>query len=78
MKDVADVLRFLGYRQIRTDAGGDWRPIGAARGRFGTTDRTDILTRKHAATARLVDRETGELVATARKSCPIGAAGGRG
>jgi hypothetical protein len=36
-----------------------------------TTDDVDVITRKRKATARLVDRDTGQLMATARKSCPL-------
>jgi hypothetical protein len=37
-----------------------------------TTDDVDVIGRKWKVTARLVDRETGELVATVRQSCPVG------
>jgi len=73
MKDVQEILEHLGYGEIRpegsTPGAGDWRPVGAVNGRFGTTDETEIIRRKASPTARLVDSETGELVATARKSC---------
>lgn len=79
MKDVIGILDHLGYGELRPETaapGGnpeaaDWRPIEAAGGRFGTTDETHVLTRKRKPTCRLVDRETGRLVATARKSCPL-------
>jgi len=74
MKDVLGI-EHLGYGELRPEEGGpggpDWHPIEVADGRFGTTDETHIITRKRRATARLVDVETGELVATARKSCPL-------
>jgi phage terminase Nu1 subunit (DNA packaging protein) len=73
MKDVLGVLKHLGYGGIRPETTtpdvADWRPIKAVNGRFGTTDETHILTRKQKATCRLVDAETGQLVATARRSC---------
>jgi hypothetical protein len=77
MKDVLRILEHLGYGEARPEDAGGWRPIEDVNGRYGTTDETHIISRKRKATARLVDRDTGQLVATARKSCPIGADGGR-
>jgi hypothetical protein len=79
MKDVLGILEHLGYGELRPDTAapgpeqstGDWRPLSEVNGRFGTTDETHILTRKRKPTCRLVDVETGELVAMARKSCPL-------
>jgi hypothetical protein len=75
MKGIQEILEHLGYGEIRLESAApgapDWRPIEAA-GQLGTTDETKIISRKNSPTCRLVDRETGELVATARKSCPIG------
>jgi len=83
MKGVQEILEHLGYGEIRlegdgpnessqvSDVGGEWAPLSGVDGRFGTTDRTKILSRKNRPTCRLVDRETGRLVATARKSCPL-------
>lgn len=80
MKDVLGILEHLGYGEIRPEDTersasapdvADWRPLSEVNGRFGTTDETHILTRKRKATCRLVDAETGQLVATARKSCPL-------
>jgi len=81
MKDVLGILEHLGYGELRPEEGapergscaGDWRPIEDVNGRLDgvTTDDVDVISRKRKATARLVDRETGELVATARKSCRI-------
>jgi len=67
MHDVKDVLGFLGYDEIRP-AGEEWRPLSEVNGRFGTTDDTDILDTGHEEGLRLRDRETGDLLATARKS----------
>lgn len=79
MKDVQEILEFLGYGEIRLESAApgapDWRPIEVVNGQFGTTDETKIISRKNRPTCRLVDRETGELVATARKSCPVGTEG---
>jgi len=81
MNEVIPVLEKLGYGEIRleesapngspqeSEDGGEWAPLSDMNGRFGTTDRTKIISRKNRPTCRLVDRETGELVATARKSC---------
>ena len=79
MKDVLGILEHLGYGEIRpedTEQGaGEWHPLSEVNGRFGTTDETHILIRKRKATCRLVDRDgpvgPGQLVATARKSCPL-------
>lgn len=71
MKDVRGILEFLGYREIRPEDVGEWLPIKSVNGRYGTTDRTEIIRRKGAPTARLINAETGKLVATARKSCPL-------
>lgn len=75
MKDVLGILEHLGYGEIRLEdteqSAGEWRPLPEVNGRFGTTDETHILTRKRKPTCRLVDVETGELVAMARKSCPL-------
>jgi len=79
MKDVLGILEHLGYRELRPETeqsasapgATDWRPLSEVNGRFGTTDETHILTRKRKVTCRLVDAETGQLVATARKSCPL-------
>jgi hypothetical protein len=67
MHDVKDVLGFLGYDEIRP-AGGEWRPLSEVNGQLGTTDETDILDIDHEEGLRLVDRDTGDLLATARKS----------
>lgn len=69
--DVAGTLRFLGYGEVKPEETGEWQPIEAVNGEYGTTSETKILSRKNVPTCRLVDRETGEQVATARKSEPI-------
>jgi len=83
MKGVQEILEHLGYGEIRlegdgpnespqgSDVGGEWAPLSGVDSRLGTTDRTKILSQKNRPTCRLVDRETGRLVATARKSSPI-------
>jgi hypothetical protein len=67
MHDVKGVLDFLGYDELRP-AGGQWRPLAEVNGQYGTTDETDILDIDHEEGLRLVDRDTGDLLATARKS----------
>jgi hypothetical protein len=69
MNDVQGVLAFLEYREVRP-AGEDWQPVADVAGRYGTTDRTKILSDKREPTARLVNRDTGRQVGTARRSCP--------
>ena len=75
MKDVLGILEHLGYREVRPEGSapgrGEWAPLSEANGCYGTTDDTDIISRKGRPTCRLVDRETGQQVATARKSCPL-------
>lgn len=75
MKDVLEILDHLGYGELRPETAApgstDWRPLSEMNGRYGTTDETHILTRNRKPTCRLVDVETGQLVATARKSCPL-------
>lgn len=67
MHDVKGVLDFLGYDELRP-AGGQWRPLAEVNGQYATTDETDILDIGHEEGLRLVDRDTGDLLATARKS----------
>jgi hypothetical protein len=67
MHDVKGVLDLLGYDELRPD-GGQWRPLAEVNGQLGTTDETDILDIDHEEGLRLVDRDTGDLLATARKS----------
>lgn len=71
MKDVLGVLQHLGYGEIRPKDTGQWAPLSEVNGRYGTTEETHIISRKRLATCRLVDVQTDELVATARKSCPL-------
>lgn len=68
MQDVKGILDFLGYDQLRP-AGGDWRPISEVNGRYGTTDDTDLIRPQHEeGIIRLVDRDTGDEIAFARKT----------
>jgi hypothetical protein len=69
--DVQGVLLFMGFREIRPSDAAAWTPTGAVDGRYGTTSETKIIHRKHKPVARLVDAETGETVAVARRSCPV-------
>jgi hypothetical protein len=68
--DVQGVLAFMGFREIRPSETGTWTPTQAV-DRYGTTSETKIVHRKHEPVARLVDAETGETVAVARRSCPV-------
>lgn len=69
--DVHGILEHLQYGEIRTAGNGEWKPLEAVNGQYGTTSETKIISRKNRPTCRLVDAETGEQVATARKSEPI-------
>ncbi len=69
--DVAGTLRFMQYHEVRTVSGGEWEPLEAVDGRFGTTSETEVHVSKGRPTARLVDGDTGETVGTARLSCPM-------
>jgi hypothetical protein len=75
MKDVLGILEHLGYREVRPEGSApgasEWEPVSDLNGRYGTTDDTHVISRKERPTCRLVDRETGQLVGTARKSCPL-------
>lgn len=66
MHDVIDVLDFLGYDQLRP-AGGDWRPLSEVNGRYGSADETHLIRPQQDETMRLVDANSGEEVALARK-----------
>lgn len=68
MHDVKGVLDFLDYDQLRP-AGGEWQPLSEVNGQYGTTDETHLIRhRQEDGVMRLVDAETGEQVATARKN----------
>jgi hypothetical protein len=67
MHDVKGVLDHLGYDEIRS-ASGEWRPLSEVNGWLGTTDETDILDTGHEEGLRLRDRETGDMIAFARKT----------
>ncbi len=69
--DVKGILEYLEYGEIRPADGDQWQPLGSVNGEYGTTSETRIISRKNVPTCRLVDAETGEQVATARKSEPI-------
>lgn len=67
--DVQGTLRHMGFHEIRPSENGTWTPTETV-DRYGTTSETKIVHRKHEPTCRLVDAETGETVAVARRSCP--------
>jgi hypothetical protein len=51
---------------------GEWKPLDAVNGRFGTTDDTHlILPQSEEDVCRLVDPENEEQLATARRSEPV-------
>lgn len=69
--DVSGTLRFLGYGEVKPAETGEWKPLEAVKDKYGTTSETKIISRKNVPTCRLVDADTGERVATARKSEPV-------
>ena len=66
MNDAIEVLRFLGYDEIRL-RDGDWRPISEPNGGLGTTDDTYVIQEDEPPRIRLRDPETGEEIGRARR-----------
>jgi hypothetical protein len=69
MIDLLDVLRFLGYDEVRTADGGDWKPVSEVNGRLdgATTNDVHVLVNgRWSPSCRLRDGDTGERVAVAR------------
>ena len=69
--NVQGVLVHLGFNEIRTSETDAWTPTQAIDGRYGTTAETKIIHRKGKPVAQLVDAETGQRVAVARRSCKL-------
>ena len=69
--DVKGVLVHLGFREIRPAETGAWTPTQAVGNQYGTTSETGIVRRKGKPTAQLVDAESGQTVAVARRSCSV-------
>ena len=69
--NVQGVLRHMGFNEIRTSETGTWTPTKAVGSRYGTTSETRIIHRKGKPVAQLVDAETGQRVAVARRSCKL-------
>jgi len=68
MNDVKEVLDHMGFTELREVATGEWKPLDAVNGRYGTTDDTKlILPNDEENVCRLVDRETEAELATARR-----------
>lgn len=68
MNGVKDVLHHIGFTELRNEKTGEWKPLDAVNGRFGTTDDTHlILPQSEEDVCRLVDPENEEQLATARK-----------
>jgi hypothetical protein len=72
MNDVKKTLDALGFGEVRLTDDSDWRPTADLNGEMGTTSQTRIrLPRAFEQHAHLLDAETDEVVALARKSYPI-------
>jgi len=69
MNDLSDVLRFLGYDEVRTAGGGEWTPVDEINGRLDGANTGDVhvmIYGRWSPSCRLRDGETGERVAVAR------------
>jgi hypothetical protein len=72
MNNVKQTLDALGFGEVRLAGNDDWRSTADLNGEMGTTyDTTIRLPRSFEQHARLLDPETGEVVAHARKAYPI-------
>ena len=69
MNEVTEVLRALGYDEIRLEDR-DWRPLSEINGVLGTTDETYIIQEDEPPRIRLRDPETGKEIGRARRSAP--------
>jgi len=69
MNDVFEVLRLLGYDEIRLQ-GEDWQPLSETNGTLGTTDETYVIQEDERPRIRLRDPETGEEIGRARRESP--------
>ena len=74
MTDLLDVLKHMGFLEVRTAADArSWTPTAETGGQLDgeTTDSVHVIVWKRKATAELRDSDTGERVGEARQSCPI-------
>jgi hypothetical protein len=69
MNDVLEVLRLLGYDEIRLQ-GESWKPLSEMNGALGTTDKTYVIQEEERPRIRLRDPETGEEIGRARRESP--------
>lgn len=70
MTDLAAVLRFLGFGEVRPVESGEWAPVSGVNGRLDGASTDDVHVLVHdrwTPPCRLVDPETGERVAVARE-----------
>jgi len=68
--DLAAVLRFLGFEEVRPVESGEWAPVSEVNGRLdgASTDEVHVLVHdRWTPPCRLVDPDSGERVAVARK-----------
>jgi hypothetical protein len=76
MNDLADVLRFLGYDEVRTADGEDWKPVDEIDGRLdgANTDNVHLMIcGRWSPSCRLKDPDTGQRIAVARQPDSDGA-----
>lgn len=69
MNDVVEVLRHLGYDEIRLQDE-SWQPLSKLNGDLGTTDETYVIQEDESPRIRLKDPETDEEIGQARRSAP--------
>lgn len=66
MNDALEVLRFLGYDEIRLQ-GENWKPLSEMNSTLGTTDEIHVIQEDEPPRIRLREAETGEEIGRARK-----------
>lgn len=73
MNDAKEVLKHIGYTEVRDRREEGWKPMEAVNGRYGTTDDTHLIVPQEehqpddgTKICLLIEEETGERVGTAR------------
>lgn len=74
MNDAKEVLKHIGYTEVRNRREKEWKPMEAVNGLYGTTDDTHLIVPQEdhqpddgTKICLLIDSGTGERVGTARK-----------
>lgn len=74
MNDAKEVLKHIGYTELRDRREKEWELMEAVNGRYGTTDDTHLIVPEEedqpddgTKICLLIDPETGEKIGTARK-----------